>query len=166
MNGADLSKYFSPKIAFHRIFWKVKKSLTMESIIEAPNTVVGLILHVKSCLYRRKFDQVIALSNKIREMDAEEPMAWYFKGMAEWAADFDAYIQFLYLQCAQCTMDRINISTHSIHAHNCLKSEWERASKRCKQSRASKSVSAWAAWLVSKRASRRANKQADGWTTQ
>ena len=55
----------------------------MESIIEAPNTVVGLILHVKSCLYRRKFDQVIALSNKIREMDAEEPMAWYFKGMAE-----------------------------------------------------------------------------------
>jgi len=54
----------------------------MESILEAPNTVDGLILHIKSCLYRRKFDQVIALSNKIREMDSEEPMAWYFKGKA------------------------------------------------------------------------------------
>ena len=59
----------------------------MESILEAPNTVDGLVLHVKSCLYRRKFDQVIALSNKISEMDPEEPMAWYFKGKREFRAE-------------------------------------------------------------------------------
>ena len=52
----------------------------MEGILEEPDTVEGLILHVKSCLYRRKFDQVISLSNKIWEIDREEPMVWYFKG--------------------------------------------------------------------------------------
>lgn len=50
--------------------------------MEEPDTVEGLILHVKSCLYRRKFDQVISLSNKIWEIDREEPMVWYFKGKA------------------------------------------------------------------------------------
>lgn len=54
----------------------------MEPIVEEPDTVDGLILHVKSCLYRRKFDQVISLSNKIRDIDREEPMAWYYRGKA------------------------------------------------------------------------------------
>ena len=50
------------------------------AIIEEPDTVDSLILHIKSCLYRRKFDQVISLANKIWEIDREEAMAWYFKG--------------------------------------------------------------------------------------
>ena len=52
----------------------------MEPIVEEPDTVDGLILNVKSCLYRRKFDQVISISNKIRDIDREEPMAWYYRG--------------------------------------------------------------------------------------
>ena len=57
--------------------------MMMETILEEPDTVDtvdNLILQAKSLYYRRRFDQVISLCNKIWEIDREEPLAWYFKG--------------------------------------------------------------------------------------
>jgi len=56
----------------------------MESILEEPDddTIESLVHHVKSCLHRRRFDEVLSVSNKIWELDKEESLSWYFKGKA------------------------------------------------------------------------------------
>jgi len=51
-------------------------------MMEESDTEDALLWQVKSCFDRRKYDQVISLSEEILAIDREESMAWVFKGKA------------------------------------------------------------------------------------
>lgn len=60
----------------------LKHNMANFVLMDEPETIDGLIMRIKSCFYRSKYDDVISIANKIWDIDKEEPMACYFKGKA------------------------------------------------------------------------------------